>query len=136
MPKEKVVNYSPEMVIQMTDIYQAATNETERESAVLEIQELTGKTVASIRSKLAHENVWIAKAKKAASEKKSTKSELVAQIADFAEMKNDSFFESIAGSNRSVLEYVLQLQVDLQSAEFELSDLESSDSENESEVSG
>lgn len=132
MTKEKVVNYSPELESQMSEIYLAAESESERVEAVEEIQEISGKSLASIRSKLSHMQIWIPKVKPESKAKKSSKSDLVAQIADNAENPNDSFFESIAGSNRAVLSYVLGLQAVALQAEIdafeESEDFESAES--------
>ena len=115
MTATKKVNYTPEVVKTMLEIYGAAGTEPEqheaRQAAMEEIAEFAGKTVASVRAKLSAEGVYI---KKPEVEKSVTtrvlKSDLVAQIADNADMKNPEFFESLAGANKAVLEYILDLQ--------------------------
>jgi len=111
MAVEKKVNYTEAQITEMSDLYCAAETQDEREAAMDEIAESFGKTIASVRAKLANIGVYVPKAKPAKKgEKRVTKSDLVSQIAENAEMKNDSFFDSLAGANTAVLEYVLTLQ--------------------------
>ena len=120
MTAEKKVNYPPEMVKTMLEVYGAAGVEPEqhdaRQAAMENLAETFGKTVASIRAKLSSESVYI---KKPEAEKSTTKrvlkSDLVGEIAENAGMENAEFFESLAGANKSVLEYILTLQADAQS---------------------
>ena len=110
----KVANYTPENVAVMREVYQAASTEAERSDAMDTLAEMFGKTVASVRSKLSHEGVYIAKVK---AEKSGTtrvlKSDKVDEISAFAGNANDQFFESLAGVNKGVLDYVLALQAEV-----------------------
>lgn len=112
MSNKKVVNYSPETTAKMIEVYQAAgDSDEERKTAMLEIQEFTGKSLASIRSKLGFENVYIAQAKPTPKGKTGlAKSEIVSLIQDAEPVKPSGFFDSIEAANKSVLEYVLNLQ--------------------------
>jgi len=111
MTVAKKVNYTPENVVTMVELYTSADSDETRQAAMETLSADLGKTVASIRSKLSHEGVYIAKAKAEKSgEKRILKSDLVDQIADNAGFENDEFFESLAGANKAVLEYILKLQ--------------------------
>ncbi len=66
---KKAPNYTDEMVVAITESYQAGT-------PLEEIAEAIGKSVKSVRSKLICENVWIPVEKKAKKPKKPTKKEL------------------------------------------------------------
>lgn len=120
----KQVNYTAENVVQMTALYQAADSESTREIAIEQIAEGLGKTVASVRSKLSHEGIYIPKVKaEKTGTTRVTKSDLVQVIADFAGLENDSFFDSLEGANKAVLAYVIGLQQDvlaLESVEDEI----------------
>lgn len=115
MTVEKKVNYKPEIVEKMLAVYaEAGTSPDEhdaRQAAMETIAEFAGKTVASVRAKLSSEGVYIPKPKaEKTGEKRILKSDLVGQIADNAGLENDEFFESLAGANKAVLEYILSLQ--------------------------
>jgi len=115
MTVEKKVNYKPEVVVKMLAVYAAAgigpENEGARQEAMENIAEFAGKTVASVRAKLSSEGAYIPKVKaEKTGEKRILKSDLVDQIADNAKLENDEFFESLAGANKAVLEYILKLQ--------------------------
>jgi len=60
MPKaDKVVNYSPEMVVEMETVYTSAKSDIDRAVAVKALSEKFGKTVNSIRAKLSKMSVYI-----------------------------------------------------------------------------
>jgi hypothetical protein len=118
MTKEKAPNYTADIVADIVAVYQAAADtDADRQAAMAESAAKHGRSVASIRSKLAYEQVYIPLAKK---ESKGTnrvkKSDMVSDIAANAGKANDSFFDSLEGSNKGVLNYVL----DLQTANFDL----------------
>lgn len=120
MTTKKVENYTAEMVTRMKAVYQAADDSDEaRQEAMEAIQEFTGKSLPSIRSKLATEGVYIAKAKPTPKGgNRVTKADLVNQIADFEPAKPSGFFDSIEGANKNVLEYVIALQVEVATQAF------------------
>lgn len=129
--KVKVPNYSAETTLKMIEIYQSAGSEISpegeaaRESAMLEIQVLTGKTINSIRAKLGSENVYIAKAKPEPKGKNGmSKSELVAKIQDGEVSKPSGFFDSLESANKLVLSYVLELQGIAQGYAVEFDEME------------
>ena len=53
------VNYTPEMIETMTEMYQSALGDTERKEMVVTISENIGKTVNSVRAKLSKLNLYI-----------------------------------------------------------------------------
>jgi hypothetical protein len=120
MTVEKKVNYPPEMVADIVEVYTSIGTEPElhqdRQKAMEQLAEKHGKTVASIRAKLSSEAVYI---KKPETEKSTTKrvlkSDLVDEIAENAGKDNAEFFESLAGANKAVLQYILSLQADAES---------------------
>lgn len=117
MTAVKKVNYTPEVVKTMLEMYGAVGIEPEqheaRQKAMEDIAEFAGKTVASVRAKLSSEGVYIPKPKaEKTGEKRILKSDLVDQIADNAGLENAEFFESLAGANKAVLEYIIKLQAD------------------------
>jgi hypothetical protein len=118
MTKEKAPNYTAEIVADIIAVYQAADDSDDaRKAAMEESAAKHGRSVASIRSKLAFESVYIPLAKatpKGGSRVK--KSDMVSDIAANAGLANDSFFDSLEGANKAVLTYVAGLQV----ANFEL----------------
>ena len=111
----KKVNYPPEMVKTMLEVYGAAENTDEaRQEAMEKLSEQFGRTVASIRAKLSFERVYIAKAKPEKSGgTRILKSDIVSLIAKNSGEKNAEFFESLAGANRAVLDYIVRVQTDL-----------------------
>ena len=119
MPTEKTVNYSDEIVAKMVSTYQAAGNDVgpdgdkKRQAAMLEIQSFTGKSLPSIRSKLGQLGIYIAKTQPKKKSDRVKKSDLIDQIAK-GEGKSDSFFDSLENANKSVLEYILSLQVTIE----------------------
>ena len=117
MPQEKQVNYSEETVKRMIDVYQSADGEEGRAQAMLEIQEFTGKSIPSIRSKLATEGVYIAKKPAVSKSERVTKADLVNQIADRNPDQVAGFFDSLEGVNKTVLEFILKQQPELVSAD-------------------
>lgn len=106
----KTQNYTAEQVAEVREAYVAAGTHEDRLAVVDQFAEKFGKTVASIRSKLAHEGVYIAKPKPESKSTRVKKSELVQQIADKADLDNDSFFDSLEGANKAVLEWIISLQ--------------------------
>ena len=109
--KAKKVNYTPEMVADMVTVYGAATDESTRDAAMDSLATKYGKTVASIRSKLSFEGVYVAKAKPTAKGTNAVKkADMVTAIAEFA--NDDSLsFDSLENANRTVLNYVIDLQM-------------------------
>jgi hypothetical protein len=75
--KEKTPNYTPEMVEQMTALYQEHGND-----GLTLIAETLGKSVRSVRSKLVREGVYVAPEKGAVSTKKDgpTKKEMLIEL--------------------------------------------------------
>ena len=59
MTKTSTVNYTPEMIETMTEMYKSALGDTERKEMVTTISETLGKSVASIRAKLSKLGVYI-----------------------------------------------------------------------------
>jgi hypothetical protein len=115
MTVEKKVNYPPEMVKTMLEVYGAVGTEPEqqddRQAAMEQLAETFGKTVASIRAKLSSESVYIPKVKaEKSTTKRILKSDLVDKIAENAGKENAEFFESLAGANKDVLNYILAMQ--------------------------
>ena len=70
---KKAPNYTDEMVVVITESYQAGT-------PLEEIAEAIGKSVRSVRSKLICEDVWIPVEKKAKKPKKPSKKELLNRL--------------------------------------------------------
>ncbi len=116
----KTVNYTAENVAKMREVYCAADGEKERDAAIVTLATDLGKTVASIRSKLSFEGVYIAKAKPESKSTRTTKADLMADIADNAQHPNDAFFDSLSGANRDVLRWVIGLQTQIHDLENEL----------------
>jgi hypothetical protein len=114
MTTKKAVNYSPENIVYMTGIYQAATTEAERKAAMETIATELNKTVASVRSKLSFEQVYIPLVATPSKGKRVTKADLLAEIADTADHDNDQFFDSLSGANASVLRWIMELQADIE----------------------
>lgn len=56
--KVPVANYSPENVALLETVYTSASTDEERKNAVLELSNTVGKTVNSIRSKLAKMGIY------------------------------------------------------------------------------
>ena len=126
MSKQK--NYSDAEVARMVEVYTAESVQTQadREAAVEALHVELDRPIASIRSKLAHEGVYIAKPKPQPKGGRTKKSDLVQRIADEADMKNDSFFDSLEGANKAVLEWIIDLQ-------DEVAELREADSEESTE---
>lgn len=127
--KQKTVNYTDAQVKKMTAIYQAAKDNypataTEdekfalRNAAMKEIEAFTGKTIPSIRSKLGVIGIYEGKPEtvKSSTGKRITKRDLVDTIADNGNQRNDKFFDSLEGANKTVLEYIISLQNQLVNA--------------------
>ena len=109
MPKQKTVNYTDDMVAQMTTIYQAAHTDSARDDAMLELQKLTGKSIPSIRSKLGQLKIYVAK-KAAAKKSTGVNKETMVQLIAVKTNKPDGFFTSLESANKTVLQYVADLQ--------------------------
>ena len=122
--KAKKVNYTPEMVADMVTVYGAATDEFSRDAAMDSLATKYGKTVASIRSKLSFEGVYQAKAKATPKGTNAVKkADMVTAIAEFA--NDDSLsFDSLENANRTVLNYVIDLQMANIALEAELFSLQ------------
>lgn len=106
----KAINYPAEVVQDMVAVYTAAESDAERAGALELLAEKHGRTVASIRSKLASEGVYIAKAKTAKGSRRVKKEDILSEIAANAPEKHEGFFDSLAGANKAVLEFVRDLQ--------------------------
>jgi hypothetical protein len=132
--KQKAPNYTEKQVADMTSMYQAAKDnyptkatDTEkfalRNKAMDDIAAFIGKTVPSIRSKLGIIGIYEGKPEgaKTSSGKRITKRDLVNVIADLGKQKNDKFFDSIEGANKTVLEFVIATQKQLVEAQDTLS---------------
>jgi hypothetical protein len=78
---DKTVNYTQAQESEMTERYEAANDEAEREKVVKEIAEDFGKTVRSVRAKLVRLGVYVAKTKAPAGKAKETKETIVSDIA-------------------------------------------------------
>ena len=109
MPSKKANEYSESDVEKMVQLYSAATSESERETAMNEIQAFTGNSIPSIRSKLVFEKVYVSKAKAVKKGSGVNKSELVQKIADANAMQTAGFFDSLEGANKTVLMWILSM---------------------------
>lgn len=124
----KKANYTPEMVAKMVSVYGAAgveltpEGEAKRQKAMESLATDLSRTVASIRSKLSFEKVYIPKVK--ATPKNSTTAKKSDTVTAIAECANDSTvnFESLENANRKVLDYIVDLQCQNLALENELFD--------------
>lgn len=98
MTVEKVANYTAEQVALAKDKYTAGVT-------VEAIAEMLGKTVQSVRAKLAKEGVYKAKAKEAG-KREMLKSEMVAEIAKLVEA-NEEVVESLEKATGAALKAVM-----------------------------
>jgi hypothetical protein len=120
--KAKVENYGADAIAYMQATYLPESLESERDSQMDQIAEKLGKTVASVRSKLSHMSMYVPKIAAAKKGKRSTKADVLTRIAAVAGLKNDDFFGSLAGANRDVLLWIVQLQTKEFDLENELFD--------------
>ena len=117
----KTVNYSPENETYMREVYDPSASEAERTTQIETIAGKLGKTVASVRSKLSHMQVYVPLSKPEATGKgRILKSDILSEIAANANHPNDQFFDSLAGANRDVLKWVIALQTRVFDLETEL----------------
>lgn len=98
MTVEKVANYTAEQVALAKDKYTAGVT-------VEAIAEMLGKTVQSVRAKLAKEGVYKAKAKEAG-KREMLKAEMVAEIARLVEA-NEEVVESLEKATGAALKAVM-----------------------------
>ena len=85
----KTVNYTPEMVSLMTDMYNsvASASESERDAMVSEIADTLGKKERSVRQKLSSLGVYIAKTPVAKDGKPAVRKATLAQeLSDLTEL--------------------------------------------------
>jgi hypothetical protein len=99
------------------DVYLAASQEigadgdASRTAAILQIQELTGKSVQSIRGKLGSEGIYINLTKPETKGKSGkSKADLLDEIIAGDPNQVDGFFDSLEAANKTVLGYVISLQ--------------------------
>ena len=59
MTKAKAVNYTPEAVERMVEVYTSAESDAERKSAVESLAKELGKNVRSVIAKLSREDVYV-----------------------------------------------------------------------------
>ncbi len=99
----KTVNYSPEMTKEMVTMYTAAETDETRAEVVNTLAEQFGKSVASIRSKLTREKVYISavyKTKNGGSV--VSKNSMVDTIANLCGVTPENF-NSLEKANKKVL---------------------------------
>jgi len=119
MAKQKTVNYDADTMARMEVIYlDAEKNHPDildpylaQQEAVKEIQIMTGKSLASIRSKLGDMEIYKPKPKVVKKGgKRVTKNTLVTRLGEGDPAQSEGFFDSIEGSRYEVIEYVLNQQ--------------------------
>lgn len=99
--------YTDEQTQELVQAYTAADTEESRDQVVAEYSDKFGKTVASVRAKLASESVYVPKARKTKSgEPIVSKSELVGKIAGLLGKPEDQF-ESLEKANKPVLKSIV-----------------------------
>lgn len=99
MTVEKVANYTAEQTALAVEKYTAG-------ATVEAIAEALGKTVQSVRAKLAKEGVYKAKAKETAGKREKLKSEMVAEIAALVGA-SEEVVESLEKATGAALKAVL-----------------------------
>lgn len=105
---EKVINYSPEMVARLHEVYDGEASEDERDVAVAQLAEELGKSAPSVRMKLTNEGIYVAKTKAPAGKNTVRKSELVQKIADAIDMDVDAA-GSLEKATKAVLVRILKV---------------------------
>jgi len=99
---EKTVNYTPEMVARLHEVYNGEATEVERDEQIGTLAEELGKSPASIRAKLTHEGIYVPKAKAPAGKGSVRKATLVRAIAEKMEVAEE-VMESLEKANKNVL---------------------------------
>ena len=99
---EKIVNYTPEMVARLHEVYVGTASEVERDEQIGALAEELGKSPASIRAKLTHEGIYVPKAKAPAGKGSVRKATLVAAIASKLGVAEE-VMESLEKANKNVL---------------------------------
>ncbi len=94
---KKAPNYTDEMVVAITESYQAGT-------PLEEIAEAIGKSVRSVRSKLICEDVWIPVEKKAKRDNGPTKKELLAKLED---IDPDAPLNGLMGATKKAISWAI-----------------------------
>lgn len=85
MPTPKTVNYSPQAVEHMVEVYASATSDSERKEVVHSLASELGKTVKSVIAKLSREGAYIkATPVTKTGSKIETKAQIVADIEQMA----------------------------------------------------
>lgn len=107
MSTSKAQTYTEDQVSKMVADYTSADTDEARAEVVTTLSQELGKTVASIRSKLVREGVYVKKERKTKDGKAIvSKAELVAQIAD-AMGEDLEVMESLEKSTKVVLQKIL-----------------------------
>ena len=94
---KKAPNYTDEMVVVITESYQAGT-------PLEEIAEAIGKSVRSVRSKLICEDVWIPVEKKAKKPKKPSKKELLNRL---EEVDPSAPIDGLMGATKEAISWAI-----------------------------
>ncbi len=104
---EKVINYTPEAIERLHEVYEVDADELSRKAQIVQLAVELNKSQASIRSKLTHEGIYVPLAKAPAGKAAVRKAVLVQKIADEIGMDVDA-----AGSLEKATKVVLQRLVD------------------------
>ena len=106
--KAKIVNYTAAQTAELVEAYNMSVTEELRDETMAHYAKLWGKNVASIRSKLVREKVYIAKAKVTGKRNGNTKDSLANAIGAVAQMtENDT--TSLTKANMGALEKLWML---------------------------
>ena len=79
---DKTVNYTPEMVARLHEVYNGEADEVSRDAQIMQLAVELERSSASIRAKLTHEGVYVPKAKAPEGKNTVRKAELVRAIAE------------------------------------------------------
>ena len=109
--------YTEDQTQELVQAYTGADTEEARDEVVATYGEKFGKTVASVRAKLASESVYVPKTRKTKSgEPVVSKSELVGKVAKLLGQSEESF-ESLEKANKSVLKSIVNGLMDTKEQE-------------------
>ena len=86
---DKPVNYTPEMVARLHEVYDVEADEATRVAQIVALGDELGKNVASIRAKLTNVGIYVPLAKAPAGKSPIRKSTLVAAIAAKLDVDED-----------------------------------------------
>jgi uncharacterized surface protein with fasciclin (FAS1) repeats len=101
---KKVVNYTPEMVERLHEVYQPEATESERDAQIVELAEELGKNTKSIRAKLVREGLYVKKEYKAKTgEKPATKETIVSDIARVLGVDADAQLSGLEKATKNCL---------------------------------